>query len=137
MIPATHTAPLSPPILRGECKLQSRHTPAGHLHFFIKDGLPVSCCAEPRGISRVFPRPAEIHPASFTYHDLRFEALRVGGTMIIVRDNREVLEEIYLDKHLYLLANGIYTKVALTNSLRNIIHHDYTHQGHHLLKQLF
>lgn len=123
--------------MRGECTLQSRHTSAGHLHFFLKGGLPVSCCVEPRGISRVSPRPAEIHPASFTYHNLRFEALRVGGTMIIVRDNREVLEEIYLDKHLYILANGIYTKVALTNSLRNLMHHDFTHRDHRLLLQLF
>lgn len=99
--------------------------------------MPVSCCAEPRGISRVFPRPAEIHPASFTYHDLRFEALRVGGTMIIVRDNREVLEEIYLDKHLYLLANGIYTKLPLTNTLRELIHHDFINGDHCLLEQLF
>lgn len=123
--------------MHGECTLESRHTPAGHLHFFLRDGVPVSCCAEPRGISRVFPRPAEIHPASFTYHDLRFEALRVGGTMIIVRDNREVLEEIYLDKHLYLLADGIYTKVALTNTLRDIVHRDFAQGSHHLLDQLF
>ena len=97
----------------------------------------MSCCVEPRGISRVTPRPAEIHPASFTYHDLRFEALRVGGTMIIVRDNREVLEEIYLDKHLYLLADGSSTKIALTNPLRDVMRHDFALGGHRLLKRLF
>lgn len=87
----------------------------------------MSCCVEPRGISRVTPRPAEIHPASFTYHDLRFEALRVGGTMIIVRDNREVLEEIYLDKHFYLLIDGGYRKLPMTADVRNQLIHSIEH----------
>ena len=41
--------------------------------------------------------------------------------MIIVRNDSEVLEEIYPDQHAYHLANGSYIKTPQTTVTRNLI----------------
>lgn len=116
----TSLLPPSPAVKSGY-RIVSKHFRSGHIHFLIRDGKTVTCFIERPGISQVLVRPRHLHPAAFVFHKLRFEALRVGGTMIIVRNDSEVLEEVYPDQHIYHLTDGNYFKSSLTDKLRPLL----------------